>query len=107
MISWSDVPNSVWYSLIVQDSDGEVLEMYNGSNNYTELSDLSVGQNRIRVNVMVQGKVSEYSSSEFVNIEEKLENEDDQLLSTTSFALTVTSILSSAVLVTLRRSRDV
>ena len=104
-LSWSSVPDAEWYSLIVQDDEGNVVEMYNGSSNFTNLADLSAGQNRLRVNVMVSGKVSEYSSSEFVTVEE-VEKEDEGTLPSLSLGSTVLVLLTSTIMFTLWRKED-
>ena len=104
-LSWSSVPDAEWYSVIVQDDEGNVVEMYNGSSNFTNLVDLSVGQNRLRVNVMVSGKVSEYSSSEFVTVEE-VEKEDEGTLPSLSLGSTVLVLLASTIMFTFWREEE-
>jgi hypothetical protein len=52
--------------------------MYNGSENQVTLEGLSVGQNRIRINGMINGKVSDYSDSVFVVV---LEDEESSFSS--------------------------
>ena len=69
-IYWPSIEDSERYSLIVQDADGNTMEMYNGSDNFTILEDLLPGQNRIRVNNMAHGKISEYSDSIFIKVED-------------------------------------
>ena len=73
-LSWNRVEDSDWYSVIVQSEDGETIEVYNGTDNSVTIEISEVGLNRIRVNTMVFGKVSEYSDSVFVTVEES-ENE--------------------------------
>ena len=105
-VSWSSTPDAVWYSLMVQDLDGNVAEMYNGTDTFIILSDLSSGQNRMRVNVMVNDKVSDYSPSEFVTIEDQKDAEE-QSLTSISFAVTSISLLVVSVLVPFWRDDDV
>ena len=72
-ISWSHIEGAEWYEIIIQDEEGNIQQMYNGSDNQVTLDGLSIGQNRIRANGMINGKVSDYSSSVFVTV---LENEE-------------------------------
>lgn len=104
-LSWSSIPDAEWYSVIVQDANGDVVEMYNGSDNFTTLEDMSTGQNRLRVNVMVSGKISEFSSSEFVTIEE-IEKEDEGFLPSLSLGSIVLVFLVSTIMLTLWRKDD-
>ena len=69
-ISWDSIEDSEWYSVIVQSENGETIEAYNGTENDVTIEISEVGLNRIRVNTMVFGKVSEYSDSVFVTVEE-------------------------------------
>ena len=41
-LSWSEIPDHGWYSVIVQDADGVVTEVFNGTENTTTLTDLSL-----------------------------------------------------------------
>ena len=77
-LNWSHIESSEWYGIIVQDEEGNILEMYNGSENQVTLEGLSVGQNRIRINGMINGKVSDYSDSVFVVV---LEDEESSFSS--------------------------
>ena len=104
-LSWPSIPDAEWYSVIVQDADGNVVEMYNGSDNFTTLEDMSTGQNRLRVNVMVSGKISEFSSSEFVTIEE-IEKKDEGFLPSLSLGSIVLVFLVSTIMLTLWRKDD-
>ena len=54
----------------MEDESGNTLEVYKGQENETTLEDLDIGQNRIRVNSMVYSKISEYSDSIFITVEE-------------------------------------
>ena len=69
-LSWNVVEDSDWYSVIVQSDSGETIEAYNGTETSVTIEITEVGLNRIRVNTMVFGKVSEYSDSVFVTVEE-------------------------------------
>ena len=63
--------DSIWYSVIVQNGNEEPTEVYNGSETEYSTSELDVGLNRIRISVgSSEGKVSEFSDSIFVNVEE-------------------------------------
>ena len=105
-VSWSSTPYAGWYSLIVQDPDGNVVEMYNGTDTFVILSDLSSGQNRLRVNVMVNDKVSDYSSSEFVTMEQQ-NDADERSLTSISLAATSISLLVVSILIPYWRDDDV
>ena len=70
-LSWDSVEDSIWYSVIVQNGNEEPTEIYNGSETEYSTSELDVGLNRIRISVgSSEGKVSEFSDSIFVNVEE-------------------------------------
>ena len=70
-LSWDSVEDSIWYSVIVQNGNEEPTEVYNGSETEYSTSELDVGLNRIRISVgSSEGKVSEFSDSIFVNVEE-------------------------------------
>jgi hypothetical protein len=106
-LSWTSIPDAEWYSVIVQDDDGTIVEMYNGSDNFTTLTELSIGQNRLRVNVMVDDKISEYSSSEFVTVEE-IDNQEEGLLPSLSAGSIILILLVSSLTLTFwRKENDV
>ncbi len=70
ILDWNPVDDSIWYSVIVYDSQGWQ-EIYNGSETEFSTSELETGLNRIRVNAgSSDGKISEYSDSIFINVEE-------------------------------------
>ena len=70
-LSWEPVENAAWYSVTVQDADGTITEMYNGTDNMVALEDLEIGQNRIRVKVgLTDGKISDQSPSIFITVQE-------------------------------------
>ena len=69
-LSWDVVEGSEWYSVIVQSENGRTIEAYNGTETNAIIEISEIGLNRIRVNTMAFGKVSEYSDSVFVTVEE-------------------------------------
>jgi len=70
ILDWNPVDDSIWYTVIVYDSEGWQ-EIYNGSETEFSTSELETGLNRIRVNAgSSDGKISEYSDSIFINVEE-------------------------------------
>jgi hypothetical protein len=90
-LSWSHVNDVAYYSLIVQNSEGSVIEMYNGTENYTGLEGLDEGQNRIRMKVVLQnGKTSELTPSIFIVV---TENTNDRELSFPVSAISVLIVL--------------
>ena len=52
-LSWTGLQEVQWYTVSVEQPDGTIAEVYNGSNPYVELENLVMGQNRIRVTAMV------------------------------------------------------
>ena len=79
-ISWEPVENVAWYSVTIQDADGMVTEIYNGTESAVALDDLDTGQNRIRVKVgLSDGKISDMSPSIFVTLQEPSESENNPL----------------------------
>ena len=70
LIEWISVEDSAWYSLIVNYSDGSSEELYNGSSNFTTITDLDNGQNRLRVKVVLNNQIeSIYSDSIYVIVD--------------------------------------
>ena len=68
-VSWQPLEGASWYAVRIQGGDGEVYELYNGTSTSVDLSSLDPGLNRIRVSAgFDNGKVSEYSSSQFINV---------------------------------------
>lgn len=79
IFTWEHVEDSIWYSVIVYDSQGE-REFYNGSETEFSTSELETGLNRIRINAgSSDGKISEYSDSIFVNVEESEKSDASSL----------------------------
>ena len=78
-ITWESSTESVsWYSLILIDAEGEVIELYNGTDSSFLVENLDEGQNRFRVKQgIANGKFSESSDSIFINIENVISDEDD------------------------------
>ena len=105
-LSWTDVTDHDWYSVIVQDTEGTIQEIFNGTENSVSISELSTGQNRLRVNVMVDGKVSEYSPSIFITIEESVDqtsNEENSMPSLSVFSSLLILLLACVFQTTRRR----
>jgi hypothetical protein len=70
IFAWEPVEESIWYSVIVYDSQGWQ-EIYNGSETDFSTSELEIGLNRVRINTgSSDGKISEFSDSIFVTVEE-------------------------------------
>ena len=100
--SWSEEESAAWYSLIVQDAEGITTEYYNGTVNSISIEDLPVGQNRIRVQAgLSDGKVSEYSDSIFVTVEDK--KDDDDSLPTISGIFTIFILIFSSLMLRRRQ----
>jgi len=80
--------------------------VFNGTENSTTLTDLSIGQNRLRVSVMVDGKISEYSDSIFILIDEPADDasEEENSLPAVSIPLTVSILLAACIIHKKRRS---
>ena len=103
-VSWSSTMDAAWYSLIVEDSDGVVIEMYNGSENFTSLDELNIGQNRIRIQVgLSNGKVSDFSDSIFVNI---IEESESDYFTMSNILIFMVSLLSLVTIYSYRNRED-
>ena len=86
-ISWEPVENVAWYSVTVEDADGVVTEIYNGTESVVVLDSLDTGQNRIRVKVgLIDGKVSDMSPSIFVTLQDQTESKSNSFSLTTILA---------------------
>ncbi len=73
-LAWDYSENVLWYSVIVENVDGQKTEIYNGTNNFTDVKDLDQGQNRIRVQALLtNGFLSGFSDSIFIVVESKAE----------------------------------
>jgi len=107
-ISWTNVSDLSWYSLVLQNADGEVSEIYNGTENTFSISELEVGLNRLRISASTtDGKVSEFSDSIFVNVEEKvIEDADSISVSTISLFAIMVLILFIPVILYSRGAKE-
>ena len=91
--TWDPVEGSIWYSVIVYDSQGWQ-EIYNGSETEFSTSELETGLNRIRINTgSSEGKISEFSDSIFVTVEE-IDNSDVSSLGEFVQPLTLFAIIA-------------
>ncbi|RAH14095.1 MAG: hypothetical protein CMB56_006615 [Methanobacteriota archaeon] len=103
-ISWDEIENIKWYSVIVTDyfGDGITTEVYNGTENKITIDKLNVGQNRIQIKAAIEnGKVSEYSSSIFVNVEPVVSPplvENKETPAPINLALSAVVLLSAAII---------
>ena len=98
-IKWeSSVDLISWYSLMLIDQEGEMQELYNGTEKSFTVEDLEPGQNRFRVKQgLGNGKFSQSSDSIFLNVE-KTQDDIDTSDKTPSLPimLTIFTILFSA-----------
>ena len=108
--SWTNVSELSWYSLILQNDDGEVSEIYNGTENTFSTSELEVGLNRLRISASTtDGKVSEFSDSIFVSVEGEVvddANSDSISVSTISLFAIMVLILFIPVILSSRGAKD-
>ena len=98
-ISWQSSTESVsWYSLILIDSEGEVLELYNGTETSFLVENLDDGQNRFRVKQGIEnGKFSQFSDSIFINVDNSMkDNEDSEKTPDVPLIIVIFTILFSA-----------
>ena len=98
-ISWQSSTESVsWYSLILIDSEGEVLELYNGTEASFLVENLDDGQNRFRVKQGIEnGKFSQFSDSIFINVDNSMkDNEDSEKTPDVPLIIVIFTILFSA-----------
>ncbi|MDE0858127.1 MAG: carboxypeptidase-like regulatory domain-containing protein [Candidatus Poseidoniaceae archaeon] len=80
-ITWTSAEDIAWYSLLVQNEQGTSYEAYNGTSSSFDMVDLEPGINRIRVSTGLEnGKISDYSSSVFITVDDAPEPKDTQLL---------------------------
>ena len=72
VLSWTAVEDALWYALTMENDQGEIIVIYNGTNTaYTGTLD-DEGRNRFRVSSGTSdGKFSEPSDSVFIFVEEK------------------------------------
>tara|TARA_B100001113_G_scaffold337542_2_gene318909 strand:+ start:11585 stop:14074 length:2490 start_codon:yes stop_codon:yes gene_type:complete len=105
-LSWNHREDIAYYSIIVQDSEGLVTEIYNGTENNSELEGLKEGQNRVRIKLVLQnGKTSELSPSIFIQV---TENTNDKSLSSpiSALSLIVIVLISSQLVYSVRIRKD-
>ena len=82
-VEWTSIEDSAWYLLIVNYSDGSSEELYNGSSNFTTITNLDNSQNRLRVKVVLNNQIeSVYSDSIYVIVDSAIDiesnsNQDD------------------------------
>ena len=99
IISWTPITDAEWYNVTVIDRDGNKNSIYNGSENYSLIDDLSIGQNRIRVQVgLTNDKISDFSSSIFITIEENESNNSIQNLAYPAVIILILIILVTSVI---------
>jgi len=73
-LTWEYFENVRWYSVVVEDVNGQKTEIYNGTNNFTGVKNLEEGQNRVRVQALLSnGLLSGFSDSIFIVVESKAE----------------------------------
>ena len=98
-ISWENSTESIsWYSLILIDSEGEVSELYNGTETSFLVEGLEDGQNRFRVKQgMENGKFSQPSDSIFINVENSMnDGEESEKTPDLPLIIVIFTILFSA-----------
>jgi hypothetical protein len=99
ILSWTPITDAEWYNVTVIDRDGNKNSIYNGSENYSLIDDLSIGQNRIRVQVgLTNDKISDFSSSIFITIEENESNNSIQNLAYPAVIILILIILVTSVI---------
>ena len=87
-LTWEYFENVLWYSVVVENVYGQKTEVYNGTNNFTDLKGLDGGQNRIRVQaLLMNGFLSGFSASIFVVVEN--ETEEASMLSIINVVATI------------------
>ena len=79
-ISWIYNEEVIWYSVILENEEGNKIEIYNGTNNFVLIDDLDLGQNRLRVKAQLSdGKISDLSDSLFISVDRN--SQDSPMLS--------------------------
>lgn len=90
---WEEIEDVAWYSVKIENSDGNIVEFFNGTDNFTDIDSLDIGLNRIRMQAaLLNGKVSELSPSIFVTVEDVLVEEDERQIPAVSFPSVVLAI---------------
>ena len=91
-ISWTYNEDIIWYSVIIENEEGNKKEIYNGTNNFVLIEDLDLGQNRIRVNAQLSnGKISDLSDSLFINVDN---NSQDSPMPSSIFLFAILALIS-------------
>jgi len=92
-LTWEYFENVRWYSVVVEDVNGQKTEIYNGTNNFTGVKNLEVGQNRVRVQALLSnGLLSGFSDSIFIVVESKAEEASTLSIISVVAAIAIVSI---------------
>ena len=106
MFSWEYEYTADWFAISQEGPDGEVVEVYNGSSSSIEVDFTDPGLHRFRLTAMVDGKVSEPSSSVFVTAEASAVDDDSEGMLPSVSLLSIVFVALCAVLFTeMRRNR--
>ncbi len=93
-LTWEYFEDVLWYSVVVENVYGQKTEVYNGSNNFTDLKGLEDGQNRVRVQALLtNGFLSDFSSSIFIVVESEVEEASMLSVINVVFIIAIVSIL--------------
>ena len=104
--SWEYVYEADWFAISQQGPDGETVEIYNGSSSSIEVDFAEPGLHRLRLTAMVDGKVSEPSSSVFVTVEASAVDDDSEgALPSISLISVVFVALCAVLFAEMRRNR--
>ena len=92
-LTWEYFENVRWYSVVVEDVNGQKTEIYNGTNNFTGVKNLEEGQNRVRVQALLSnGLLSGFSDSIFIVVESKAEEASTLSIISVVAAIAIVSI---------------
>tara|TARA_B100000459_G_scaffold58960_1_gene31996 strand:+ start:5570 stop:7930 length:2361 start_codon:yes stop_codon:yes gene_type:complete len=106
VFSWEYDYTADWFAISQEGPDGEVVEVYNGSSTSIEVDFTDPGLHRFRLTAMVDGKLSEPSSSVFVTVEEPPAEDASEGFMPSMSLLSVIFVALCVVLFTeMRRSR--
>ncbi|MBJ09796.1 MAG: hypothetical protein CMB63_07315 [Euryarchaeota archaeon] len=93
-LTWEYFEDVLWYSVVVENVYGQKTEVYNGSNNFTDLKGLEDGQNRVRVQAfLTNGFLSDFSASIFIVVESEVEEASMLSVINVVFIIAIVSIL--------------
>tara|TARA_B100000614_G_scaffold55683_1_gene48433 strand:+ start:7892 stop:10243 length:2352 start_codon:yes stop_codon:yes gene_type:complete len=93
-LTWEYFEDVLWYSVVVENVYGQKTEVYNGSNNFTDLKGLEDGQNRVRVQALLtNGFLSDFSASIFIVVESEVEEASMLSVINVVFIIAIVSIL--------------